>query len=129
MLSRRTKSRTGTAVIKTEREWRQQLSPQQYAILREGGTERAGSDRYALSDSTGTYECAACGSELFDSASQYDSGTGCRASRGRPTPKRSNTSTSAGFSAPGLRSAAVPALPISGTSSRTASRPQDSGTA
>jgi peptide-methionine (R)-S-oxide reductase len=72
----RATSRTGSSVIKTEREWRDQLSAEQYAVLRQGGTERAGTGCYAYAVDSGSYRCAACGSELFTSSAKYDSGTG-----------------------------------------------------
>lgn len=76
MQKHRRAARTGRAVVKNEQDWREQLTPQQYSVLREGGTERAGSGRYADAKDTGVYQCAACGSELFESAAKYDSGTG-----------------------------------------------------
>lgn len=72
----RRRIRTGTSVVKTEEHWREQLSPQQYAVLREGATERAGTGRYADSHQPGIYRCAGCGAALFASATKYDSGTG-----------------------------------------------------
>lgn len=69
-------ARTGPAVSRSEQEWRDQLSPEQYAVLRRGGTERAGSGIYASTSDAGTYLCAACGLELFDSSAKFDSGTG-----------------------------------------------------
>lgn len=74
--TRHSETRTGSSVVKTDQEWREQLSPVQYNVLREGGTERAGTGRYAYSSDSGMYECAACGVDLFDSAAKYDSGTG-----------------------------------------------------
>jgi peptide-methionine (R)-S-oxide reductase len=60
----------------SESEWRRRLSPEQYHVLREAGTERAYSGRYTNNKADGTYRCAACHLELFDSADKYDSGTG-----------------------------------------------------
>jgi peptide-methionine (R)-S-oxide reductase len=57
-------------------ELRERLSAEQYAVLREGATERPFSGRYVSEKSDGSYHCAACGVELFDSATKFDSGTG-----------------------------------------------------
>ena len=61
---------------KTEQDWRRELSPEQYAILREKGTEPPFSGEYDKSDTPGVYRCAGCGTELFRSAAKFDSGTG-----------------------------------------------------
>jgi peptide-methionine (R)-S-oxide reductase len=63
-------------LCKSEDEWRQELTPEQYHILREKGTERAFSGEYAHSKEKGVYRCAACGEELFSSDTKYDSGSG-----------------------------------------------------
>ena len=63
-------------IIKKDDEWRQQLSPDQFRICREKGTEPAFSGNYWDTKETGTYQCVCCGSELFDSNSKFDSGTG-----------------------------------------------------
>jgi peptide-methionine (R)-S-oxide reductase len=64
------------AVIKTNAEWKKILSPAQYDVLREAGTERAFTGKYWNNHAAGTYVCAACGLELFSSKTKFESGTG-----------------------------------------------------
>jgi peptide-methionine (R)-S-oxide reductase len=61
---------------KTDEEWRRELTPEQYRILREKGTERAFTGEYNGEKREGVYKCAACGMELFSSDTKYDSGSG-----------------------------------------------------
>lgn len=63
-------------VVKTEEEWKKQLSPEQYQVLRQAGTERAFTGAYWNNHEKGTYHCAACGLKLFSSDTKFDSGTG-----------------------------------------------------
>lgn len=63
-------------IEKSEQEWQQELTPDQYRVLREKGTERAFAGKYHDTKATGVYTCAACGQELFDSKTKFDSGSG-----------------------------------------------------
>lgn len=63
-------------VVKTEAEWKKQLSEQQYYVLRQKGTDRPGDGGYTKHFEKGTYHCAGCGAQLFDSNSKYESHCG-----------------------------------------------------
>jgi peptide-methionine (R)-S-oxide reductase len=63
-------------IQKAEEQWRAELSPEQYRVLREKGTERPFTGEYDHSFEPGTYKCAGCGAELFASDAKYDSGCG-----------------------------------------------------
>jgi peptide-methionine (R)-S-oxide reductase len=63
-------------VEKTEQEWKEELTPAEYHVMREGGTERPFSGRYYDTKEEGIYKCAACGNDLFNSETKYKSGSG-----------------------------------------------------
>lgn len=63
-------------IEKSDAEWREQLNPQQYAVLRQAATERPFTGEYVHNKAAGTYHCAACGQELFASDTKYESGSG-----------------------------------------------------
>ncbi len=65
-----------TEISKTDEEWRQTLTPEQYHVLRKKGTERPFTGKYVHAKEDGTYCCAACGAELFTSKTKFESGTG-----------------------------------------------------
>ena len=63
-------------VVKSEAEWRENLTPEQFHVCREKGTERPFSGEYNDNKTPGVYHCAGCGEPLFDSDTKFDSGTG-----------------------------------------------------
>ena len=63
-------------VTRTKQEWREQLTEEQYRILRQAGTERPFTGQYVDTEDEGTYICAACGNELFSSETKFHSGSG-----------------------------------------------------
>ncbi|HEY2112457.1 MAG TPA: peptide-methionine (R)-S-oxide reductase MsrB [Dongiaceae bacterium] len=67
---------TNQKVEKTDAEWRARLTPEQYRVARQHGTERAFTGAYWDHHDNGVYTCVCCGAPVFDSASKYDSGTG-----------------------------------------------------
>jgi peptide-methionine (R)-S-oxide reductase len=63
-------------IEKTEQQWREELEPERYHVLREAGTEPPFTGAYTHSKETGIYSCGACGADLFSSDTKFDSGTG-----------------------------------------------------
>jgi peptide-methionine (R)-S-oxide reductase len=63
-------------IVKTDQEWKKTLTPEQYTVLREKGTERAFTGKYWNNHDRGVYRCAGCGLELFSSDTKFESGTG-----------------------------------------------------
>jgi peptide-methionine (R)-S-oxide reductase len=63
-------------IRKTDAEWRQQLTPEQFAVARKSGTERAFTGKYAKNHDEGIYNCVCCGTALYDSKTKFESGTG-----------------------------------------------------
>jgi peptide-methionine (R)-S-oxide reductase len=63
-------------ITKTDEEWKKLLTPEQYQVARKGGTEPAFTGKYWKTKEPGTFLCACCGQELFDSNTKFDSGTG-----------------------------------------------------
>jgi peptide-methionine (R)-S-oxide reductase len=63
-------------LVRSDAEWKRQLTPEQYRVARRRGTERAFSGAYWDHAATGTYRCVCCGAPLFDAATKFDSGTG-----------------------------------------------------
>ena len=66
----------GAKVTKTDEQWRRELTPEQYEVMRRKGTERPWSGEYVATKDDGVYRCAGCGAELFRSDEKFESGTG-----------------------------------------------------
>ncbi|MCW3015396.1 MAG: Protein-methionine-S-oxide reductase [Solirubrobacterales bacterium] len=63
-------------IVKTDEQWREELSPEAYAVLRRGGTEAPFTGRYAVDHTDGMFRCGGCGAELFASDTKFESGSG-----------------------------------------------------
>jgi len=85
------------AVVKTDAEWRASLTEEQYAILRQKGTEQAFTGKYHDFKGKGTYVCAGCGNPLFSSDTKFDSGTGWPSFRAPISDKSIRTATDRSF--------------------------------
>jgi peptide-methionine (R)-S-oxide reductase len=76
VVSARKKDMSDAKLDKSDQEWRTQLTPEQYDVLRRAGTEAPGTGALLHNKETGSYQCAGCGAELFGSDAKFDSGTG-----------------------------------------------------
>lgn len=63
-------------IVKSDEEWKKELTPEQYHVMREKGTEHPGTGKYLEYHGKGMFKCAACGAELFDASTKFESGTG-----------------------------------------------------
>jgi len=83
-------------IVKSDAEWRSELSPEQYEVCRRKGTEHAFSGKYHATKADGIYRCSCCGNELFDASAKYDSGTGWPSFTASIAPDRVRTETDRG---------------------------------
>lgn len=84
-------------ITKSEEEWKEELTPEQYHVLREKGTERPYTGDYYKTKRPGVYRCAACGNELFSSETKYESGTGWPSFWAPIDPEKVETETDSSF--------------------------------
>ena len=114
------RSKPAVGIVKSDAEWRAQLTPAQYHVTREHGTERAFTGPFWNEKRHGTYACVCCGTPLFDSDTKFDSGTGWP-SFNAPVAEAAVSEHATTRSSCGARKcAAPPAMPISATSFPTA---------
>ena len=123
-----TKTMTGK-VEKSEAEWRKELTPMQYAVLREKATERPFSGEYEHEQTPGTYTCAGCGQTLFESDAKFDSGCGWPSFTQPALESHVDESATSATAWSGPKCCARSATAISGMCSRTAPARPDCATA
>ena len=111
-------------VSKSEQEWREELGDEQYAVLREAATERPWTGELLDEDRGGIYTCGACGAELFQSGTKFDSGCGWPSFYESVRPEAVELIEDTAWACPAPRCAAPTAARTSGTSSPTASAPR-----
>ncbi len=88
---------TTEKLTKSDADWRAELTPEQYHVLREKGTERAFTGTYWDEHGSGVYRCAGCGAELFDAGTKFESGTGWPSFYQPATPDAVETETDRAF--------------------------------
>lgn len=90
-------SKTAARIVKTDAEWKKELTPEQFEVARKHGTEAAFSGEYHDTKDAGMYRCVCCGAELFSSAHKFDSGTGWPSYWQPADPARVETTTDRKF--------------------------------
>ena len=90
-------NKTAARIVKTDAEWKKELTPEQFEVARKHGTEAAFSGEYHDTKDAGMYRCVCCGAELFSSAHKFDSGTGWPSYWQPADPARVETTTDRKF--------------------------------